>query len=57
MPTSVPANAVFKAVDLEGRDIECACAGGASTVPPGFVAVAESVMMVALAVRMLAMPP
>lgn len=46
---------VFKAVYVEGRDIKCACVGGSSKVPLGFVSLTENLMMVAMAVWMLAM--
>ena len=44
---------VFKAVYLDKRDIKCACVGGSSKVPLGFVSLTENVMMVAMAVFML----
>ena len=46
---------VFKAVYVDKRDIKCACVGGSSKVPLGFVSLTENVMMVAMAVWMLAM--
>ncbi|VVT21742.1 Glutaredoxin [Sphingomonas sp. EC-HK361] len=46
---------VFKAVYIDRRDIKCACVGGSSKVPLGFVSLTENVMMVAMAVWMLAM--
>jgi hypothetical protein len=33
---------VFKAVDLDGRELKCACVGGGSRVPLGFVSLTES---------------
>jgi hypothetical protein len=36
------------------RDIKCACVGGSSKVPLGFVSLTENVMMVAMALWMLA---
>ena len=44
---------VFKAVYLEKRTIKCACVGGSSNVPLGFVSLTENVMMVAMALWML----
>ncbi len=52
---TVGAVSVFKAVYLDKRDIKCACVGGSSKVPLGFVSLTENVMMVAMAVWMLAM--
>ncbi|MFB0489969.1 hypothetical protein ABIE45_002555 [Methylobacterium sp. OAE515] len=52
---TVGAVSVSKAVYVEKRDIKCACVGGSSKVPLGFVSLTENVMMVAMAVWMLAM--
>lgn len=52
---TVGAVSVFKAVYVDKRDIKCACVGGSSKVPLGFVSLTENVMMVAMAVWMLAM--
>tara|TARA_R110000787_G_scaffold15012_10_gene46151 strand:+ start:7134 stop:7877 length:744 start_codon:yes stop_codon:yes gene_type:complete len=49
----IGAVSVFKAVYLEKRTIKCACVGGSSNVPLGFVSLTENVMMVAMAVWML----
>jgi glutaredoxin len=51
---TVGAVSVFKAVYVDKRDIKCACVGGSSKVPLGFVSLTENVMMVAMAVWMLA---
>lgn len=51
---TVGAVSVFKAVYLDKRDIKCACVGGSSNVPLGFVSLTENVMMVAMALWMLA---
>jgi glutaredoxin len=45
---------VFKAVYFDKRELKCACVGGGSNVPLGFVSLTENVMMVAMAVWMLA---
>lgn len=50
----IGAVSVFKAVYIDKRDIKCACVGGSSKVPLGFVSLTENVMMVAMAVWMLA---
>lgn len=53
---SIGAVSVFKAVYVERRDIKCACVGGDSKVPLGFVSLTENVMMVAMALWMLVAP-
>lgn len=45
---------VFKAVYVDKRELKCACVGGGSNVPLGFVSLTENVMMVAMALWMLA---
>jgi glutaredoxin len=45
---------VFKAVYIDKRELKCACVGGNSNVPLGFVSLTENLMMVAMAVWMLA---
>ncbi len=49
---SVGAVSVFYAVYVQKRDIKCACVGGSSRVPLGFVSLTENVMMVAMALWM-----
>lgn len=44
---------VFKAVYIDGRDLKCACVGGSSNVPLGFVSLTENLGMIAMAVWML----
>ncbi len=44
---------VFKAVYIDKRELKCACVGGDSNVPLGFVSLTENVMMVAMAVWMI----
>ncbi|MEO6377009.1 MAG: glutaredoxin [Caulobacteraceae bacterium] len=51
----IGAVSVFKAVYIDKRDLKCACVGGDSNVPLGFVSLTENLMMVAMAVWMLAM--
>ena len=46
------AASVFKAVYLDDRELTCACAGGDSKVPLGFVSLTESLAMIAMAVWM-----
>lgn len=51
----IGAVSVFKAVYVDGRELKCACVGGSSNVPLGFVSLTENLMMVAMAVWMVAM--
>lgn len=51
---TVGAVSVVKAVYVDRRDIRCACVGGSSKVPLGFVSLVENVMMVAMALWMVA---
>ena len=46
------AASVFKAVYLDKRELKCACVGGSSNVPLGFVSLTENLMMVAMALWM-----
>ena len=50
---SIGAVSVFKAVYIDKREIKCACVGGDSNVPLGFVSLTENVMMVGMAIWML----
>ncbi|HVI98895.1 MAG TPA: MauE/DoxX family redox-associated membrane protein [Sphingomonas sp.] len=50
---SIGAVSVFKAVYIDRRELKCACVGGNSNVPLGFVSLTENLMMVAMAVWML----
>jgi len=50
---SIGAVSVFKAVYVDKRELKCACVGGDSKVPLGFVSLTENVMMVGMAVWML----
>lgn len=43
---------IFKAVYLEKRELKCACVGGSSSVPLGFVSLTESLMMTAMGLWM-----
>ncbi|MCY1229680.1 hypothetical protein D9M72_420560 [compost metagenome] len=51
---SVGAVSVLKAVYIDRRELKCACVGGSSNVPLGFVSLTENLMMVAMALWMLA---
>ena len=50
----IGAISVFKAVYIDRRDLKCACVGGSSNVPLGFVSLTENLMMVAMAIWMAA---
>lgn len=49
----VGAVSVFKAVYIDKRELKCACVGGDSNVPLGFVSLTENLMMIAMAAWML----
>ena len=49
---SVGAVSVFKAVYVDRRELKCACVGGSSNVPLGFVSLIENLMMVGMAIWM-----
>ena len=49
---TVGAVSVFNAVYIDRRELKCACVGGASNVPLGFVSLTENVMMVLMALWM-----
>lgn len=50
---SIGAISVFKAVYIDKRELKCACVGGDSRVPLGFISLTENLMMVGMAVWML----
>lgn len=50
----IGAASVIKAVYIDKRALKCACVGGSSKVPLGFISLTENLMMVAMAVWMLA---
>ena len=49
----IGAVSVFKAVYIDRRELKCACVGGDSNVPLGFLSLTENLMMIAMAVWML----
>lgn len=49
---TVGAVSVFKAVYIDKRELKCACVGGSSKVPLGFVSLTENLMMMAMAIWM-----
>ncbi|WP_213981228.1 MauE/DoxX family redox-associated membrane protein [Sphingomonas sp. dw_22] len=52
----IGAVSVFKAVYIDRRTLKCACVGGDSNVPLGFVSLTENLFMIAMALWMLAAP-
>ncbi|MDZ4112278.1 MAG: glutaredoxin domain-containing protein [Brevundimonas sp.] len=50
----IGAVSVFKAVYVDKRQLKCACVGGSSNVPLGFVSLTENLMMIGMAAWMLA---
>jgi glutaredoxin len=52
----IGAVSVIKAVYVDRRELKCACVGGDSNVPLGFLSLTENVMMVAMALWMVAAP-
>ena len=48
----VGAASVVKAVYIEGRELRCACVGGNSNVPLGFISLTENLMMILMGARL-----
>ena len=46
---------VYKAVYIDKRDLKCACVGGDSNVPLGFVSLSENLFMIGGGLLMLGM--
>ena len=51
---TIGAVSIFYAVYVQKREIKCACVGGSSNVPLGFVSLTENLMMIAMAIWMIA---
>lgn len=49
---TIGAFSVFKAVYVDKRELKCACVGGNSNVPLGFVSLTENLMMIAMGLWM-----
>ena len=49
---TVGAVSIVKAVYIDKRELKCACVGGSSSVPLGFVSLTESLMMMAMGIWM-----
>jgi len=43
---------VFKAVYVDKRELKCACVGGGSNVPLGFVSLTENLFMIGMGLWM-----
>lgn len=52
--STIGAVSVFKAVYIEKRDLHCACVGGDSSVPLGFISLTENLMMMTMSIWMMA---
>ncbi|MGZ9811041.1 MauE/DoxX family redox-associated membrane protein [Pseudoroseicyclus sp. H15] len=50
---TIGAISVFKAVYIDRRALKCACVGGASSVPLGFISLTENLAMVGMGLRSL----
>ncbi len=50
---TIGAVSVFKAVYVDKRELKCACVGGSSNVPLGFVSLTENLMMIGMGIWML----
>ena len=51
---TIGAVSVFKAVYIDKRELKCACVGGSSNVPLGFISLTENLMMIGMALWMFA---
>ena len=49
----IGAISVIKAVYIDKRELKCACVGGGSNVPLGFVSLTENLMMLGMGLWML----
>lgn len=52
----IGAVSVYYAVYIQKRDLKCACVGGNSNVPLGFVSLTENIMMIGMAIWMMVKP-
>ena len=50
---TIGAVSVFKAVYIDKRELKCACVGGSSNVPLGFISLTENLMMIGMALWMI----
>ena len=49
---TIGAVSVFKAVYVDKRELKCACVGGSSNVPLGFVSLTENLFMIGMGLWM-----
>lgn len=49
---TIGAASVFKAVYIDKRELKCACVGGSSNVPLGFLSLTENLMMIVMGIWM-----
>ncbi|MEL6363053.1 MAG: glutaredoxin, partial [Pseudomonadota bacterium] len=49
---TIGAASVYKAVYIDKRDLKCACVGGDTNVPLGFVSLTENLVMIAMGIWM-----
>jgi len=49
---TIGAISVFKAVYIDKRELKCACVGGNSNVPLGFVSLTENLFMIGMGLWM-----
>lgn len=52
--STIGAISITKAVYIEKRDLNCACVGGGSSVPLGFISLTENLMMITMSLWMMA---
>lgn len=50
---TIGAVSIIKAAFIEKRDLDCACVGGGSEVPLGFLSLTENLMMIAMSIWMM----
>ena len=53
---TVGAVSIIKAVYIDKRELKCACVGGDTNVPLGFISLTENLMMVAMSIWMSVKP-
>ncbi len=51
--STIGAVSVFRAVYIQKRDLSCACVGGGSSVPLGFISLTENLMMIVMSIWMM----
>lgn len=54
LASSIGAVSIVQAAYIQKRDLKCACVGGDSSVPLGFISLTENLMMMAMALWMMA---